>query len=49
MQKALKHLILHVYKIQKKRTTRYSLSPPRHAAIYLQKTAFTPFPFLFTN
>ena len=42
MQKALKHLIL--YKIQqqqkqkkKKQTTKYSLSPPRHAAIYLQK------------
>ena len=34
MQKALKHLIL--YKIQKK-TTRNSLSPPRHAVIYLQK------------
>ena len=37
-----KHLIL--YKIQqqtrkekKKQTTRYNLSPPRHAAIYLQK------------
>ena len=46
MQKVLKHLIL--YKIQQqqltknkkqtnKQTTRHSLSPPRHAAIYSQK------------
>jgi hypothetical protein len=36
MQKALKHVIL--YNIHKKKqSTRYSLTPPRHAAFYLQK------------
>ena len=49
MQKALKHLILYKIQQQQltknkkqkqktnKQTTRHSLSPPRHAAIYLQK------------